>query len=77
MQDTVIRMYLSAGSFKDRLRSSLEDQRGQATAEYVGVVLLLVAVVAYIVSQTDFGEGIANAIKDVVTSAIESIGDAI
>lgn len=77
MQDTMIRVYLAAGAAKERVRASLEDQRGQATAEYVGVILLLVTVIAFLATNTNFGSAIATSIKDVVTAAIDKIGQAI
>jgi Flp pilus assembly pilin Flp len=71
MQDLFIRAYLWGGDIRDSLSHPLRNERGQATAEYVAVILLLVAVVTTLIS---FGPEIAESIKNVIKGAIDQIG---
>lgn len=72
MHDTMIRAYLALGAFRERLAGGHGDQRGQATAEYVGVILLLVAVIGVIASTAGIEE-IGTSIKNAVRGAIDKI----
>ena len=56
-----------AGAF-DRLRT---DDRGQASAEYAGLIFVIVAVIAALVA---FGPEIADAIGGKITEAVGTIG---
>ncbi len=61
-----------AGAF-DRLK---KDDRGQGSVEYVGIVLIVAAIVAaiiLIVTDNDFGIG--EAIGNAVKNAIDGLGD--
>ena len=74
MQDLMIRTHLVASDLRDRAVERLRSDRGQTTAEYVGVILLLVAVIAAV---SQFGEPIGGAIKNAVKAAIDRVKDAI
>lgn len=59
-------MYI-AGAF-DRLK---RDDRGQGSAEYIGIILVIAAVIGVVVlAKSDIG----NAIKDQIVSAINKVG---
>jgi hypothetical protein len=74
MQELMIHLYLSALAARDRLRRSVTNEEGQATAEYVAVILLLVAVFAGLAA---FGPRIAGAIADAVEAVINKVTDSI
>ena len=76
MLNVMIRCYLmtmdAAQRAGDRLR---RDERGQATAEYVGLVLLMAGVVTFLL--TFAGDEIGTAIADVVKAAIGKVKSAV
>lgn len=76
MLNVMIHCYLTtldaAHRAQDRFR---RDERGQATAEYVGLILLMVVVVGLLA--TFAGEQIATAIGDAVKAAIDKVKDAV
>jgi Flp pilus assembly pilin Flp len=59
MQEAMIRAYLVLEDLKDRARRPVADQEGQTAAEYLGVVVV-VAVIIGLLSQTQLGTTIAN-----------------
>jgi len=53
----------------------LRDERGQGTVEYVGLILLLAAVMATVIGVAGpNAKGIGNAIIEKLGSAIDSVG---
>jgi pilus assembly protein Flp/PilA len=46
------------------------DERGQTAAEYIGIILVVAAIVGALVG---FGSDIATAIKNGITSAVRSV----
>jgi predicted membrane-bound spermidine synthase len=74
MQELIVRLYLTALGAGERLRRSVHGEDGQATAEYVAVILLLVAVFAGLAA---FGPRIAGAIADAVEAVINKVTDSI
>ncbi len=54
-------------------RALARDQRGQGTVEYIGLVLLLAAVMAIVV-KTGKGGSIANSVIKQVKQAIDTVG---
>lgn len=57
------------GAF-DRLKS---DDRGQGSVEYVGIILVVVAIVGAIIAIANSNTSIGDAIMDRISSAISSI----
>ncbi|WP_127132230.1 hypothetical protein [Georgenia sp. SYP-B2076] len=53
----------------DRLRT---DEEGQASAEYAGIIAVIVLIVGALAA---FGDEIAQAVKGVITEQIDKIGD--
>lgn len=52
-----------------RLVSAREDERGQGTLEYVGMVVVAAGII-FAVMQTNLGDSIANALKTAVDKVI-------
>jgi hypothetical protein len=60
-----------------RAHAALVRERGQGTVEYVGLILLLAAILAVVVgagSKVD-GSSIAKTVVDKLKATIESVGD--
>jgi Flp pilus assembly pilin Flp len=57
---------------------ALRDERGQGTVEYVGLILLIAAVIAGVVAMgaTLKGGGIAETIVNKLKEAVDGAGDA-
>jgi hypothetical protein len=79
MQDLMIRAYVLAGSIADSLRERAADpfknEDGQATAEYVAVIVLMVAVIGAMLASGVFTD-IAGAIGDAIMNVINQVKDA-
>ena len=71
MEDLAIRTYVALQNAPLRLQETLENEDGQASAEYVGILAFVAAVVAVIIAANS---SIGSAIVTKITTIISGIG---
>jgi Flp pilus assembly pilin Flp len=71
MLPLVTRAKVLAFLFADAVKTRLRDQRGQTSAEYVGlVVLITVLVVAFVAAAPGIGQTITNGITTLIQKIV-------
>jgi pilus assembly protein Flp/PilA len=76
VQTIMIWSYVMLDDLASRTRRRMSDERGQTAAEYLGVIVMIVAIIA-VLSKTDLGTKIGNAIGsqvDKLTSGVSAAG---
>jgi hypothetical protein len=68
MQDLAIRAYLALEGLGDRLQERFEGEEGQTAAEYLGVIVVIAAIIAVLATQD-----IGNKLKDLILQAIDKV----
>jgi Flp pilus assembly pilin Flp len=68
MQDLAIRAYLALEGLGDRLKERFEEEEGQTAAEYLGVIVVIAAIIAVLATQD-----IGNKLKDLILQAIDKV----
>ena len=71
MEDLAIRTYVALQNAPLRLQETLENEDGQASAEYVGILAFVAAVVGVIIAANS---SIGSAIVTKITTIISGIG---
>lgn len=72
MQDTITRTYVQLTSSLDDLTTRLEaDEEGQTAAEYVGIIVVVAAIIAVLAS-SDIGQNIVNGINSTIQRIVGS-----
>ena len=71
MQDLAIRAYLALDALGERLSERFDGEEGQTAAEYLGVIVVIAAIIAVLATQD-----IGTKLKDLILEAIQKVFDA-
>lgn len=60
--------YVATTNFvRDRVEAAKDKDRGQAIFEYLGMAVVIAAIIAFLATQTNIGDKIAQAVKGGIT----------